>query len=47
MMNTLALALQYVSIVIFHDFVPALTPGLMEDDASLEFAYTLMQLIHG
>ena len=38
---------QLFSIVFLHDFNPALTPGLMEDDASLDMAYALMELIHG
>lgn len=41
----IGIILQFVSIVIFHDYNPALTPGLMEDSAILEPAYALMNLV--
>lgn len=42
-----AVFLQFLSIVVLHDFNPALTPGVMEDDAVFDFAYTLMNALHG
>lgn len=41
------LLLQFLSIVVCHDFNPALTPGLMEDAPVFDAAYALMHALHG
>lgn len=41
----LGIILQAVSIIVLHDYNPALTPGLMEDSALFEPAYTVMNLL--
>lgn len=42
----LGMILQYISIIVFHDFNPALTPGVMEDSATLDTAYAVMNIVH-
>ena len=41
----LGIILQAVSIIVLHDYNPALTPGLMEDSALFAPAYAVMNLL--
>ena len=43
----LGMILQYICIIIFHDFNPALTPGVMEDSTIFDTAYAVMNIVHG
>lgn len=41
----MGIILQFFSIVLLHDFNPALTPGMMEDAPIFDVAYAIMEKV--